>query len=101
MCGQSNPDKFEEKILELQDRYGIDNRTWSIATVRVTKWLYHGQRIKLTIVEGHYVSSEAIDKAIASYGENAEFPNYPKHIEIICRPNEMLELAKILTEFCK
>jgi hypothetical protein len=89
----------EEKILHLQDRYSLHD-TWTCVTVRVTRWIYHGPRVQLTIVEGFHNSSEQIDKAIDSFGKNAEFPEYPKHMEIVCRPEEMLELAKTITEIC-
>ena len=99
MSGRKNePNELEEEILHLEE-YG--EQGWSTATVRMTKWVYHVPRVKLTIVQGHHKSSEDIDKAISSYGKDAKCPNYPKHLEIICRPNDMLELAKTMTEFCK
>ena len=89
---------WKEEILHLEE-YG--EQGWSTATVRITKWVYYVPRVKLTIVQGIHNSSEAIDKAIGSYGKDAECPHYPKHITIICRPNEMLQLVKTITEFCK
>ena len=82
---------WKEEILHLEE-YG--EQGWSTATVRITKWVYYVPRVKLTIVEGYHKSSEDIDKAIGSYEKDAECPHYPKHLTIICRPNEMLELPK-------
>jgi len=90
----------EEKIIQLQDRYSLHWNSWTNVTVRLQKWIYHGQRVTLTIVEDLHSSSEQIDKAIDSFGKNPNIPDYPKHLEITCRPEEMLELAKALTEIC-
>lgn len=91
----------EERILHLQDRYGLQPNTWTNVTVCLKRWIYHGPRVQLTIVEDCYNSSEAIDNAIQSCRKNPEFPEHPKHLEIVCRPEEMLELAKNITKICE
>lgn len=90
----------EERILHLQDRYSLRN-TWTNVTVRIQKWIYHGPRVALTLVEGFYNKPEEIDKALSEYGKDSNYPDYPKHLEIICRPRDMLALANALIEICE
>lgn len=92
---------MEEKIVHLDDRYCLHEHTWTPITVRIQRWYYRGPRIKLTIVEGYHETSEEIDNALGEYGKNPDFPNYPKHLEIVCHPEDMQNIAKALTEICK
>jgi hypothetical protein len=94
--GKTNRD---EKIFLLEDRYCLHN-TWTLVTCRIQKYFYHGPRVSLTFVEGYYKSSKEMDKAIDSRGKNHSFPDYPRHFEIICRPEDIDQLAKALTEIC-
>ena len=93
---------FEEKeaVLMLQDRYGLRSAQWNTVTIRITKWYYYGPRVKLTIVEGYH-NREDIDNAVRSQGKDVQNPSYPKNLEIICRPEEMLQLAKTITKVCE
>lgn len=92
---------MEEKILYLQDRYMLRQGTWTCVTVRVQRWYYRGPRVKLTFLEGYHKTSEEIDKAVSEYGKNPHFPDYPKHFEIICSPEDMLDLVKTLVKICE
>jgi hypothetical protein len=92
--------KVEEKILYLQDRYSLRD-TWTNVTVRIQKWIYHGPRVALAIVEGYYNTSEEIDKVLERCEKDSNHSDCPKHLEIICRPGDMLKLANALTEICK
>jgi hypothetical protein len=93
---------MEEKILHLHDRYNLRKVSWTPITVRIQRWLdYRDFRVRLSIVEGCYDTSELIDKAVSEYGKNPDFSDYPKHFEITCGLDHMLEIAKTLTEICQ
>ena len=93
---------MEEEISHLHDRYNLRKEGWTPITVRVQRWFdVRDFRAKLSIVEGYYETSEMIDKAISEYGKNPEFPDYPKHFEIVCGLDHMLEIARTLTDICQ
>jgi len=87
---------MEEKIMHLQDRYCLHEGSWTPITVRVQKWPYHGLRVKLTIIEGYYATSELIDKVLSEPRKNEHFLEHPKHFEIICSSEDMTEIGKAL-----
>jgi hypothetical protein len=95
---------MEEEILHLHDRYNLRKDEWTPITVRIQRWQWWNIsdfRVKLSIVEGYYETSEMIDKALSESGNNAEFPDYPKHFEIVCSLGHMLEIANALTKICQ
>ena len=53
------------------------------------------------MIEGYYDTSEKIDKVLEEYGKDLNYPDHPKHLEIICRPGDMLTFANALIEICK
>jgi len=94
--------RTEEGILHLHDRYSLRKESWTPITVRIQRWFdVRDVRVRLSIVEGHYDTSEIIDKAVSEYGKNPIFPDYPKHFEITCGLDHMLKIAKALTEICQ
>lgn len=93
--------RTEERILHLHDRYTLRKEGWTPITVRIQRWYdVRDVRVKLSIVEGYYDTSEMIEKAVSEHGKNRDFPDYPKHFEITCGLDHMLEIAGALTEIC-
>ncbi|MDH5267903.1 MAG: hypothetical protein OEW62_09540 [Candidatus Bathyarchaeota archaeon] len=93
---------MEEKILHLHDRYNLRKERWTPITIRIQRWLdVRDFRVRLSIIEGYYDTSGKIDKAVSEYGKNRDFPDYPKHFEITCGLDHMLEIAETLTEICQ
>jgi hypothetical protein len=94
--------KEKEEILHLEDMHSLRYMNFTTVTVRIHRWHYHIPRVKLTIIEGYYRTAEEIEKALqeAKYGKKS--PNlpedYPKHLEIVIRPEAMTELAKVLAK---
>lgn len=94
-----------ETIFYVEDMYCLHN-TFTCVTVRVTSWHYHIDRVKLTMIEGYYKTSEEIDNALSEKRRNQlsehpkypEDPEYPRCFEIICRPCHMLDIAKALAK---
>lgn len=90
-----------EEILYLEDMYRLRDMRYTCVTVRINRWHHYIPRVKLTMVEDFHKTAEEIDKAISEYGKDPNFPDYPKHFEIVCRPEDMLKLAKTLIEICE
>lgn len=92
----------EERILHLQDRYSLRKEGWTSITVRIQRWFdVRDVRVRLTIIEGGYNTSEEIDKAVSEHGKNPEVSDYPKHFEIVCGLEHIGRIAKDLTEVCQ
>lgn len=53
------------------------------------------------MIEDYYKTSEEIDKALKEYGKDPDIPDYPKHFEIVCRPEDVVKLAKTLIKICE
>lgn len=94
-----------EEILYLEDMYLLRRMTYTTVSVRIHRWHHYIPRVKLTLVEGFYKTAEEIDKALsdAKYGKKlpALPEDYPKHFEMVCRPDDLLRLAKALTRICE
>jgi len=93
-----------EKILYLEDMYCLRSNRHTPVTVRISKWHYHIWRVALTFIEDYHRTSREIDKAIREGIPEPKdlFPeDYPKHFEMICRPNDLRRLAKAMTEICE
>ena len=95
----------KEEILYLEDMYMLRSMTHTCVTVRIERWHHYIPRVKLTMIEGFYKTSEEIDNALKEARSGKKPPilpeDYPKHFELICRPQGFLTLAKILTKICK
>lgn len=96
--------KETTELLYLEDMYSLRDFSHTIVTVRIHRWFYYIPRVKLTMIEGYYKTEEEIEKAlmIARSGNKTTIPvGYPKYFEIICRPEDMLRLAKTLIKICE
>jgi hypothetical protein len=66
-------------------------------TVKLDRWHYYMDRAKLSIYEGAYRLEEinAVEEKCVRADTGAEdVPDCPRHFTIICRPTDLVELAK-------
>lgn len=94
-----------KEILYLEDMYSLRDMRHTCVTVCIDRWFYYIPRVNLTMIEGYYKTEEEIEKVLreAKHGKkSSNLPeDYPKHFEIICRPRDLLKLAKALTKICE
>jgi hypothetical protein len=67
-------------------------------TVKLDRWYYNFMdRAKLSIYEGAYRLEElnsVEEKCVRADMDSEDVPDCPRHLTIICRPTDLVELAK-------
>jgi hypothetical protein len=66
-------------------------------TVKLDRWYYYMDRAKLSIYEGAYRPEEIkkVEEKCARADDGSEdAPDCPRHFTIICRPIDLVELAR-------
>ena len=94
-----------QECLYLEDLGALRGPPWKMCvSVFIEKWFYYIPRAKLTFVEGYHETAEQAQEAILKKrrGETTiGFPeDYPKHYELVCRPSDLLHLAKVIQKVC-
>ena len=94
-----------EEILHLEDMYALRSMSHTCVTVHINRWHYYIPWVGLTMIEGYYKTEEEIEKALreAEYGKKSPTlpEDYPKHFTLVCRPGDLLNLAKTLIKICE
>jgi hypothetical protein len=66
-------------------------------TVKLDRWYYYMNRAKLSIYDGSYLQEElksVEEKCVRADNSSKDVPHCPKHFTIICRPSDLVALAK-------
>jgi hypothetical protein len=67
-------------------------------TVKLDRWYYNYlDRAKLSLYEGSYVQEElksVEEKCVRADTDSENAPDCPRHFTIICRPSDLVALAK-------
>lgn len=66
-------------------------------TVKLDRWYYYMDRAKLSIYEGAYRPEElksVEEKCVRADNGSEDVPDCPRHFTIICRPSDLVELAR-------
>lgn len=102
----NNKTETRSRIIEELGR--ISASSGNYVTVEMKRWHYYIDRAKLTLIQGSYNEKELmeiVDKCdSADARKEAGFPSSPdcpRHFTLVCRPLDLVRLARDILNLCK
>jgi len=75
----------------------LSNMMQGMPHVKMKSWLYYTDRAKLIFVKGYFPDEGELEKAFSKCEDSSD-KDFP-HLEIICKPKELVDFAKNILKF--